>query len=167
MATSTKEITKKLHKQAIEKMKPLIEQLVSEGADPGTIISAAKSVTRGKVEDYYAWLKRPTQIRTSLRLALEQIPEADSKAEVIFYDLLHEHFTFKFQYKIGMFRVDYLIGDDLVVELDGPQHDKPKDAIRDEYLAKLGYRVLRIPIYVLAMGQNAVIAGIKEALETT
>jgi len=90
----------------------------------------------------------------------------DSKAEVIFYEFLIESgIPFKFQYKIGPYKVDYLIDGSLVVELDGPHHNRQKeyDEKRDKYIEKMGYTVLRIPISDFMMGNDAVLGAINEA----
>ena len=158
-------ITSRLHKQALDKMKPMINQLVSEGVDQNKIVHTCKQYTQGKIKAYYRRLREPQHFGTCLTACMADLEaRKDSNAEAVFFYLLRDkNIPFEFQYKIGPYRVDYLIGKDLVVELDGPGHDKKKDERRDKYLEKMGYRILRIPIYILAIDQEAVIDGILEA----
>jgi len=161
---------KKLHKLGIEKMKPFIKQLVLEGLDKNIIVQACKQYTTSKVNDYYYNIKRPVLLGDSLMKCFDEMAgnQQDSKAEAVFYNmLLDEGIDFKFQYKIGRYRADYLLGDDLIVELDGPQHDKGRDEIRDKYLRKLGYRILRVPIHTVAIDREAVFREIELALYNT
>ena len=102
--------------------------------------------------------------------AIKKIQEstADSKAEIIFCDLLRQHqIDYKFQYKIGKYRADFLIDKWLIVEIDGQQHGHQKeyDAIRDKYLNKKGYSVLRIPLWILLNVKDAAIEEIKQLLK--
>ena len=158
-----RKITAKLHQESLEKLKPLIVQLVSEGVDRNKIVQTTKRYVESRVNNYYRKFNSMGRLALRVAQALGKKAE-DSKAELIFYNLLEkENISFKFQYKIGPYRVDYLIGDDLVVELDGPLHNKEHDSKRDEYLRKMGYRVLRIPIFVASLSPEAVIKEIKEA----
>lgn len=93
---------------------------------------------------------------------------ADSKAEIIFYELLTKNrIPFKFQYKIDPYRVDYLINNSLVFELDGPghRHTKAYDDRRDKYIEKLGYEVMRVPLSILVMSPELVIDEIRERMK--
>lgn len=50
------------------------------------------------------------------------------------------------QAPIGPWFADFLIKPlKLVIEVDGPEHGGEKDAKRDAGMAKLGYRVIRVP----------------------
>lgn len=88
----------------------------------------------------------------------------ESPAEVAFFEALVDHFylaphrgrlagggiTVDLQKLISSMRVDFLVNERLVVEVDGAAyHSTPKairnDARRDERLGRLGYKVLRIP----------------------
>jgi len=111
-------------------------------------------------------LKEPSmmhsQIRSTVAKLHGQYSSQDSKAEAVFYDMLCKNgIKFKYQYPIGQYRVDYLIGDWLIIELDGPQHEKNRDEIRDKYLQKMGYGVLRVPLPTVALDPDAVIREIK------
>lgn len=160
------EITQKLRQKGLEKLKPLVEQLISESMDKNKIIYTAKRYTESKVNNYYTKTLGLQQINPLIKKALDTVmgKQEDSRAEAIFYYLLVENgIDFQFQYQIGPYRADYLVGEDLVVELDGPLHDKASDKRRDNYLRKMGYRVLRIPIFVVSLSLEAVIKEIKEA----
>lgn len=101
-----------------------------------------------------------------------KIAKSDSKAEVIFYQMLKDGgLEFKFQVEIGLFRVDFLFEFDcvphLIIELDGPLHGytKDQDERRDNVLRSKGYEVLRIPIWVVAIGKERVVNKIKEMVD--
>ena len=91
----------------------------------------------------------------------------DSKIEEIFYYLLRgSNISFEFQKKIGNIHVDFLIGENLIIEIDGPQHWKNEnqirsDEIRDKKLESSGFTVLRIRVYSLVMEYKRVIRLIK------
>ena len=61
---------------------------------------------------------------------------------------LHHEVSWKFrrQEAIGPYICDFVCyAKRLVVEVDGVQHaDSPEDAVRDAYLARAGFRVLRV-----------------------
>lgn len=91
----------------------------------------------------------------------------DSKIEGIFFDLLwRENIPFKFQYSIGPYRVDFLISDFLVFEIDGPQHKltQERDKKRDKYIEKMGYEIMRMETWFITMDPEIVIDGIKEII---
>ena len=54
------------------------------------------------------------------------------------------------EYPVGVYSVDIYIPDiKLVVEIDGPQHDKRKDVKRDAEIERAtGMRIVRIPVGV-------------------
>jgi very-short-patch-repair endonuclease len=62
--------------------------------------------------------------------------------------------------------VDLPDGRQLVIEIDGPQHDDPRarwvDAQRDAELIALGYVVLRIPAYAVRTDAAAIVAQLVE-----
>ena len=157
-------ITKKIHKASLETLKPLIEQFVAEGADKNKIVQTTKRYTESKVKAYYDQIRGLQSIGKGLSSVLNSLlKRADSKAEIVFFHLLQENgIEFQFQYPIGHYRVDYLIGNDLIVELDGPQHIKERDEIRNHYLCKMGYRIIHVPIFIVALSPKAVIEEIRE-----
>jgi very-short-patch-repair endonuclease len=69
------------------------------------------------------------------------------------------------QVKLGTDRVDFLLGDRLVIEIDSvAHHDPTEDARRDARLSRLGYRVLRF-MYSQLMGEwPAVYAAVVAAI---
>jgi very-short-patch-repair endonuclease len=62
--------------------------------------------------------------------------------------------------------VDLPDGRQLVLEVDGPQHDDPRarwvDAQRDAELVALGYVVLRFPAYILRTDPGGVVARLRQ-----
>lgn len=157
------EITRKLHKAGLAKLKPLIEQLVAEGADQNIIVQTTKRYTESKVNEFYKQNNELKLLRSALYGLIESLKsKTQSKAETAFFNFLASNkINFEFQYPIGPYVADYLINTDVVLELDGPQHDKVRDEKRDKYLRKLGYRVIRIPIYILSLAPETVIEEIK------
>ena len=111
--------------------------------------------------ELYAKQHEPKAIGDCLNIF--DLQKADSKAEAIFYELLQNSGTkFSFQHNIGPYRVDYLVMGFLIIEIDGPQHDKNHDDKRDKYLRKMGYKIIRIPTWVLVSCPDAAIQEIKE-----
>ena len=67
-----------------------------------------------------------------------------------------------------MYRVDfYCAAAKLVVELDGPIHDKQveEDAVRQAALESFGYRILRFKNEEVGANLEDVLAKIREALD--
>ena len=76
---------------------------------------------------------------------------------------------FRRQVPIGPYVADFAcVAARLIVELDGQPHDEPErrahDEIRDAWLARQGWRVLRIPNEIVIGGGDIVIGRIKAAL---
>lgn len=157
------EITKKLHLQALDEFKPFAEKLAMEGKTSGEIASAFQKQLMLKVEQFYQGERNPKQIGDILRNV--NLKDAGSKAEKNFYQMLiNSGLRFEFQYSIGPYRADYLFDGFLVVELDGPAHNKEHDEKRDEYMRRMGYKVIRVPVWILVLSPEIVIDGIKEQL---
>lgn len=158
-----KEITEKLHSRAMSDFKPVIEQMAAEGCSEDQIVKAYQAHMQIKTNQYYEKLKGMASIGTILKIA-DITEKADSKAEMIFYTLMENSgIKFTFQHVIGPYRADYLVMGFLVIEIDGPQHDKEHDERRDRYLRKMGYKIIRIPTWVLMSCPEAAIQEIKEA----
>lgn len=160
--------TIKLRRKAGSQFKAIAEQMVSEGADVNQVLVTFDNFAKLKSRQFY---KKGANISTlgSVIASILTKPKADSKAELIFIDILNDNnIKYKFQYKIGPYKADFLLGESLVCELDGPHHTQPEqkahDLKRDKYLRKMGYKVLRIPLIVLTLDQRAVIEEIKEIL---
>ena len=157
------EITKKIKDDALLKFSPLMEDLAGEGKTSYEIAQIFKSHVDRKIRDFYR--KRDFRRLSEIIPGIPDLEKADSKAERIFYEMLVDSgLKLVFQRQIGPYRADYLIENKIVVELDGPQHTKEKDDKKDAYLRKMGYRVLRVPIWILACDPAAVIDEIYEAL---
>lgn len=157
-----KEITKRLHNNAIESFRPVIEQMAGEGCSPDQIKRAYQNHIQNKTRALYEKQNGLGKITYNLN----DFQKEDSKAEMIFYNLMQESgIKFNFQQAIGPYRADYLIMRFLIIEIDGPQHVQEKDDRRDKYLRKMGYKIIRIPIWVLASCPEAAIQEIKEAIK--
>jgi very-short-patch-repair endonuclease len=95
---------------------------------------------------------------------------SDSKAEAIFYDKLAEaEIPFVPQYRIGRYRVDFLLNKWLIVELDGPHHRTAdaalRDKRRDEELKRLGYEVVRLPLDMVSINPQLVVEELKRKVD--
>jgi very-short-patch-repair endonuclease len=155
------EITKKLRDNAAKELMPTMIQLESEGMEYGKIIGVVGKIIDSKIQAYYRRI--PVRFDKIVK-TLDFKP--DSKAEAVFYGmLLSRGINFKFHFPIGPYTADYLFKDYLVFELDGAKHDEDHDAKRDKYLRRMGYKVMRVPIWILAMNPNAVIDEISEQIK--
>lgn len=152
------EITKRIRDHALKDFGPAIEQMAAEGMNQDQIVRAFRSHCDSKIKSFY----RKKDFDHVLKgLSLSDL-KADSKAEAMFYSALTDSkIKFVFQKEIGPYRVDYVFDDTVVVELDGPQHTKAKDDRKDKYLRRMGYKVIRIPLWILAMDVGAVIDEIR------
>ena len=86
------------------------------------------------------------------------------------WDALHDaDLSFQFQYKIGPFRVDFLIDGWLVFELDGPLHilNPQYDERRKQYIESKGYTVLCAPLWTAFYDKQSIVETIKEKLKST
>ena len=156
------ETTKRLHSKAMAEFMPVIEQMAQEGCDKNQIVGAFQSHIRHKTEEFYKRQREPKPFKDCFIPFETQ--SADSKAEMIFYEMLKKtKIKLSFQQVIGPYRADYVMNGFLVIEIDGPQHNKKQDDKRDSYLRKMGYKIIRIPIWVLTSCPEAVIQEIREA----
>ena len=76
---------------------------------------------------------------------------------------------FRRQHPINVFYADFCCPvADLVVELDGPIHEQQteRDAVRTEILEALGYHVLRFTNLELLRNPSAVVAKIRDAVNS-
>ena len=63
----------------------------------------------------------------------------NSKPERIFADFLKEnHIKYEFHKKVGSYQLDFIIGN-IVIEIDGKQHDYSRDSNKNHYLVNKGY----------------------------
>ncbi len=112
-----------------------------------------------KKKTFYQKIDKFKGIR-EVMLSLGNHDFGDSKAEGIVYFMLKDAgVSFQFQRQIGPYRVDFLINELIILELDGPHHKKQRgyDADRDKYLEKMGYEVVRVPIWLMASAGQIVI----------
>ena len=78
---------------------------------------------------------------------------------------------FRRQVPIGSYVADFVcIAFRIIIELDGPPHDKPEqrlhDMRRDEWLRERGWQVLRFPNDLVTCG-NIILEEIQRALKET
>lgn len=77
-----------------------------------------------------------------------------------------EGFKFRRQATVGPFVVDFLcVETSLVIELDGGQHDEPRDRVRTDYLEARGLTVLRFWNHDVAENLDGVTETICSALK--
>lgn len=157
--------TKKITADAIATFRPVIEQMAGEGCDTDQIVRAFQNHVEAKTKDFY---RRPDFVRIvdAVSAVIEGRP--DSKAEMIMLAMLQDNgIKCVFHRKIGPYTADYLVNERVILELDGPQHQKVSqgqhDTRRDAYLKRMGYEVVRIPIWALSIDTDAIIAVIREA----
>jgi len=161
MENTMHEITKKLHKQTIESFRPLAEYMAQNGATEDEIVSTFQNQMRIKRVKYYERIKTLGNILRPLFVDIK----TTSKAEWIFNGFLSENnIPFKYQYKIGPYIADFLINNFLVLEIDGPNHNQDKDDRRDKYMEKMGYKILRIPLWIVCNSPTAIISELKQLL---
>ncbi len=144
----TKNTIAKLRKKAGEEFIPIGEQLRAEGMNDVTILIAFENYKKAKTNQFYNRQERnlPMHVAGTLQRILYDGPP-DSDAETILIKMLQQNsIPYEFQYKIGTYRVDFLIDGIIVLECDGPQHiiQRQEDQRRDKYFEGLGYYVLRI-----------------------
>ncbi len=85
--------------------------------------------------------------------------------ERILWNLLRnrrlDDLKFRRQVPIGPYIVDFVcFGARLIVEADGPFHDTEADAVRDGWLKRAGFVVLRFPNSQISQEPEAVLADI-------
>ncbi len=161
-----KEISIKLRREAAKCFVGFAEQLEKEGVDRHDILRSFDNFVRRKAIKYYNKKRRPRRLN-EIELNLKQ---SESKIEFIFADLLSNNgIQYQQQYKIGRYRADFLISEFLVVEIDGPQHNRAyhieRDKNRDAYIRKMGYKIIRIPAWIIPISEKAVMDEIKEVIK--
>jgi len=85
-------------------------------------------------------------------------------------DVLGGEIILRLQHKVGPIHVDFLVNNELVVEIDGHAYHSSRDASvrdgrRDGHLRTAGYRVQRIPAYKVFNNPDAAIADVRERIE--
>lgn len=171
MAITMKKITTELMRSLVDEFLPVGEALRVEGMGDNRIMGAFNDYCREKQTATYNKAKEPKPIGESIAYVMDQSKQGltDSKIERIFYDLLDDSKVgFRFQRKIGKYRVDFLIDGWLIFEIDGPHHkDQVEyDKKRDHWLNDIGYQVWRVPAWLAATSPAAVVAQIMDMVET-
>lgn len=156
------EITKKIRDNALKDFMPIMEDMAKEGMDSDHIARAFKTHCDSKIKQFYA-----PKIQ-DLKSVINDIDlnKADSKAELVLYKRIKERgIPFVFQKVIGYYKADYVFDDSIILEIDGVGHDKERDEKRDNYLRKMGYKVIRVPLWILSMDVDAVIDSVQEVMK--
>lgn len=169
MEITTKEIQQRLCNGSKDKLLSLASQMRAAGVNDDGVREAVSKYIDLKVDEFYNQKRELTPLKDIL---IQCLSMPDSTAEAVFFQMLRDNgIPFQFQYKIGPYVADYLIGDRLVVELDGPVHRKANqkrhDETRDAYMVRLGYHVLRLNLEIIALDIQAAIDGIKELAEVS
>lgn len=164
-----KEITLKLRRECTKDFMKFAEQLYIEDVDKHDIIKTFDNYVKSKISNMYSAERNRIKPLSEIGFNFKVL-DANSKAEVIFARILENNkIDYKFQYKIGPYRADFLVSNFLIVEIDGPVHKEPgqieHDIRRDKYLRKMGYKILRVPIIILSLSEQAIIDEIKEIIE--
>ena len=166
METTTKEIIKNLRESAEKTLEPLTLQMMNVGASRYDIDRAIQNYITVKIREFYQKANDPQLFKDILNIT----PRQESKAELSVAMILDENgIKYQYQYTIGNYRVDFLLGDCLVLEIDGPYHAQQSDydKRRDEYMERMGYEVLRIPIRLFAIDPDSVVKQLKEEIDLT
>lgn len=166
MSETASEITFKLARE----FAPVAEMMLKEGASQADIDRALKNHLGMKaranirqavktVQNIKPYLER---IMNGIGLEIASAETADSMTEVVLYNhLKNSGVKFSFQREIGHYCVDFLIGG-LIVEVDGPCHKQrvARDQIRDKYLRKMGYSIMRVPAALVTEAPEEVVRAI-------
>jgi very-short-patch-repair endonuclease len=140
-----------IQNEIIEKLLPTCQLLRDNGFNDLEIKKWVIDHNKKKSFDFYKH-GNLNLMQNILGVVIGELKNADSKIEKIVYQLfLDNKIDFKFQVKIGFYWADFLLWGFLIVEIDGPQHENQKihDNTRDNYLKRMGYKILRIPTWVL------------------
>ena len=125
-----------------------------------------------KGERYLAHMDEPTFHQSSRKFARAR-RRAMTKAEALLWSALRDHglagHKFRRQTPIGPYFADFAcLARKLVVEADGRSHEGEeaalRDAARDVWFARAGYRVLRFSDDVIIGGLSIVVERIRAAL---
>jgi very-short-patch-repair endonuclease len=158
METLTLVTTKKITDDAIKTFGPVIEQMASEGCDTDRIVKAFQHHVEAKTRAFY---RMPDFVKLAKVINAVIDAPADSKAERILLRILADNgIKSVFHRKIGPY-------EKVIIELNGPDHQKisqgQHDESRDIYLKRMGYEVVRIPIWALSIDTEAIVEEIKAA----
>lgn len=165
METLTQGTTKKITDDAIKTFAPIVEQMANEGCDKDQIIRAFQNHVKAKTRVFY---RKPDFVRLNDVVGVIMEGKPDSKAEMILLAMLSNNgIKCVFHRKIGPYTADYIVNEKVIIELDGPEHQKisqgKHDTHRDAYLKRMGYEIIRIPIWALSIDTDAIIEVVQEA----
>jgi len=129
------------------------DKLVNSFGEIECTIEEAEKFICACIKSYSGWFYSMSEDFTLLSFVIRRSKgkikeKADSKAEIIFCNILYKNnIKFEFQKKIGPYKVDYLFDNNIILECDGPHHTHPvqvqHDKMRDSYIEKKGYKILR------------------------
>ena len=172
METTTSAIKQKLLEDQKGRLLEVAREMRASGASNDSIRRMVQNHITLKAKLFYQKKQELSGVSDCIRDACREITgtKADSKAEMIFDEMLRASgVKFQFQYRIGPYRADYLVGDNLVVELDGPLHKRKAsidhDQKRDAYMIGKGYHIVRLDLNLVALDPKAAIEGIKELIQ--
>lgn len=160
---------RELETRSVDDFMPFAERLRAEGASDDEIKRAFRNQLDLKKSNFYRHKAKPIGGIKDFIEAMNLKKMADSAAERSFLDYLYEaDIKFQFQKPIGKYRVDFLVEEFMVFELDGPHHKNQKsyDDARDRYMESLGYVVVRFPLWIVSTNPEAVIERLKELIES-
>lgn len=165
METTTKPTIEKIKADLVNEFMPFAEQMRREGCSDRDIQASCRAYYDRKQRQFFKQTASLSQGIDSVLTTARQ----DSRIEGRFFASLEQAgIRPRFQYDIPPYRVDYLLDDFLVLEIDGPTHDSPEakkyDERRDRYLRRLGYDVLRVPVFLVTAGARAIIDELKSII---
>ncbi len=116
--------------------------------------------------------KSPPPLWARLKPLARQMRRDPTPAEDALWECLRNRqiagLKFRRQHSIDRFIADFYCADaHIIVEVDGPVHEytPEEDAIRQEYLESLGFRVLRFTNDDVQQNRDAVVQMIRENLQ--
>jgi len=138
---------------------------------PEFVVAAVDSALRLGLVSRAAWARAVAAMPLRLRL---QLADVDGRSESIIESLTRfrcRRLGLHVRIQVGLapgLRVDFLVGETLVVEVDGREHHSDpaafeRDRVRDSRLAALGYRVLHFSYRQVMYNWPAVEAAILAA----
>ena len=72
---------------------------------------------------------------------------------------------FRRQHPFGVYILDFVaLSARLVIEVDGARHDAERDALRDAFITRSGFRVLRVQAWLVERHISVVLDAIRAAL---
>ncbi len=107
----------------------------------------------------------PFPAKSRARAMRRALTEAERKLWYALRDRRMQALKFRRQAPIGPYIVDFLrLAHKLVVEADGSQHtESPRDAVRNAWLGREGFKVVRFANHDILTAQDSVLATIAAA----